>query len=177
MTERHLPAGAMAAAGLMSAGIILGGIGSASADDYTALLIDPNVIVDTLAYTSGGMTANPGGQPGASAVYTHRDGRTITDTVWVLADPAAAAAAVTQAQGAAGIASPKTEAVDVGTGGQLISGTSANGAQSVSLLSFTQGNAASTIQFAGPANDPVPTDLVVQLGQAQDGLIKSRLGG
>lgn len=170
LTTRNL-----AAAVLISAGV-LGGIGTASADDYTNLLIDPNVVVDTLAYTAGPTTPNPGGLPGATALYTHRDGRSITDSVWVLADPAAATAAMTQVSGAFKIANPKTEQVAVGTGGQLISGTSPDGTQSRSLLSFTHGNAASTIEFTGPANDPAPMDLVVDLGKAQNQLLTDRLG-
>ncbi|MFM9034292.1 MAG: hypothetical protein ACKOQ4_08390 [Mycobacterium sp.] len=168
-------AAGLSAAAVLSAG--LAGAGAAAADDYTGWLIDPNVVIDTIAYTPGGPTPNPGGLPGAAMVYTHRDGRTITDSVWVLADPAAAAAAVTQVRGAVTIANPKTESVAVGTGGQLTSGTSADGSSSKSLLSFTQGNAASTIEFTGPIDDPVPADLVLQLGQEQDSLIKSRQGG
>lgn len=167
----------IAATGMLSASMALGGIGPAVADDYTNLLIDPNVVIDTLAYTASVPSQNPGGLPGATVVYSHRDGRTITDSVWMLADPAAATAAVTQAQSAVTIANPKTQQVDVGSGGQLISGTSADGAKSRSLLTFTQGSAASSIEFSGPANDPVPADLVIQLGQAQDALIKSRVGG
>lgn len=170
MKARHL-----AAAALISAGIV-GGIGTAAADDYTNLLIDPNIVVDTLAYVPGATTPNPGGLPGATVIYSHRDGRTITDSVWVLADPAAATAAMTQVAGNFKIANPKTEQVAVGTGGQLISGMSPDGTQSRSLLSFTHGNAASTIEFTGPANDPAPADLVIQLGAAQNQLLKDRLG-
>lgn len=162
-------------AALLSAGLV--GAGHATADDYTLLLIDPNVVVDSLAYTPGAVTPNPGGQPGAAKIYTHRDGRSITDTVWVLADPAAATAASTAAQTAANIANAKSEPVQVGTGGVFISGTSADGSQSLGLLAFTEGNAASTIEFAGPANDPPDATLATELGQAQDALIKSRLGG
>ena len=116
------------------------------------------------------------GIPGATVIYNHRDGRTITDSVWLLTDPAAATAAVTEAQSAVTIANAKTESVAVGTGGQFISGTSSDGSKGRALLSFTEGNAASTIEFTGPANDPVPTSLAVELGQAQDSLIKSKLG-
>lgn len=172
MKSIHLAA---VAAAVFSAGLM--GAGSAAADDYTLLIIDPNVVVDTLAYTPGSITANPGGQPGAAKVYTHRDGRSITDTVWVLPDAAAATAAATAAQNAAGIANPKSEPVQVGTGGTFISGTSADGTQSLGLLTFTQGNAASSIAFAGPANDPPDATLATELGQAQEALIKSRMGG
>lgn len=173
LNTRHLAAG-VTAAGLISAGIL--GMGSAAADDYTNLLIDPNVVVDTLAYAAGATTPNPAGLPGATVVYTHRDGRTITDSVWVLADPAAATAAMTKVVSAFPIANPKSEAVAVGTGGQLVSGISPDGSQARGLLSFTHGNAASTIEFTGPANDPVPMDLVLDLGRAQNQLLTDRLG-
>jgi hypothetical protein len=61
----------------------------------------------------------------------------------------------------------------VGTGGTLVSGTSPDGVQSVSVLTFTEGNAATTIEFDGPPNDPVPHDMAVDLGQKQDAAIKN----
>ena len=160
----------------LTAALLSVGIPSAEADDYTSWLIDPNVVVDTMAYTASVPAPNPGGLPGATVIYNHRDGRTITDSVWLLTDPEAATAAVTEAQSAVTIANAKTESVAVGTGGQFISGTSSDGSKGRALLSFTEGNAASTIEFTGPANDPVPTSLAVELGQAQDSLIKSKLG-
>ena len=164
-----------AAAALLSIAVM--GAGTASADDYTSMLIDPNYVFDTVRYTAGAPTLNPGGQPGAATVYTHNDGRSITDTVWVLPDPAGATAAAAAALSAAKIANPKSEAVQVGSGGTFVSGTSADGSQSVGMLSFTEGNAAATIEFAGPASDPPNAALAVELAQAQDALIKSRLGG
>lgn len=160
----------------MAVALLAISMGSATADDYTSWVIDPNVVVDTLAYTASAPAPNPGGMPGATVVYNHRDGRTITDSVWMLADPAAAAAAITQAQSAVAIGNAKTESVAVGTGGQLISGTSPDGTKSRSLLSFTEGNAASTIEFTGPLNDPVPTDVAIEIGGAQDALIRTKLG-
>ncbi len=156
--------------------VAVAGAGSASADDYTLLVVDPNSAFDTLAYVAGPVTVNPAGQPGAAKTYTHRDGRSITGTVWVLPDPAAATAAVTAAQSAAGIANPTSVPLQVGTGGTFISGTSADGTQSLGLATFTEGNAASAIAFAGPANDPPDTTLATDLALAQDALIKNQLG-
>lgn len=166
---------AAVAAALLAVGVL--GTGTASADDYTTLLIDPNFVFDTVQYTGGAPTINPGGQPGAARIFTHNDGRSITDTVWVLPDPAAATAAVTAAQAASGIANPKSEPVAVGTGGTFLSGMSADGSQALGLLTFTHGNAASAISFAGPANDPADAALAIDIGQAQDSLIKNRMGG
>ncbi|GAY15880.1 hypothetical protein [Mycobacterium sp. shizuoka-1] len=174
MKSRHI--GGLTAA-LLSAGMSLGaGLAAADPGDYTVLLIDPNVVTDSLAYTAGPPTLNPGGQPGAMTVYTHRDGRTITDTVWVLADPGAAAGAISSAQAATPVTNSKSVSVPVGTNGQLITGMSPDGTRSLSVLYFTEGNAASALEFSGPAGDPVPADLVTEFGQQQDALIKSQLG-
>jgi len=75
------------------------------------------------------------------------------------------------------VGNQKLTASPVGSNGQLITGTSPDGTQSLSVLYFTEGNAASAIEFAGPAADPVPADLVTEIGQKQDALIKSQLGG
>lgn len=175
MTSHRI--GGLTAAALLSAGMSLGtGLAAADPGDYTVLLIDPNVVTDSLAYTAAPPVLNPGGQPGAMTIYTHRDGRTIADTVWVLGDPGAAAGAISFAQAATPVANSKTVSVPVGTNGQLITGNSPDGTRSLSVLYFTEGNAASSLEFTGPAGDPVPQDLVVEFGQKQDALIKSQLG-
>ncbi len=77
------------------------GIGSAAAqpNDYTVLLVNPNEVTDSTAYSAGAPVQNPNNQPGVEAVYTHRDGsRQVTETVWVLQDSAAATAALNAAQ-------------------------------------------------------------------------------
>ncbi|UUO02433.1 hypothetical protein M4D79_02725 [Mycolicibacterium novocastrense] len=101
------------------------------------------------------------------AEYTHREGgtRQITTTILVLADPGAAAAALNSA--AADVANQHSQPVDVGTGGTMVTGTSLDGTESVAVLTFTEGNTATTIEFEGPANDPAPADLVTELGQKQ----------
>ncbi|WP_445165329.1 hypothetical protein ACTXG7_15505 [Mycolicibacterium sp. Dal123E01] len=175
MNSRHL--GGLTAAALLTAGMSLGtGLAAADPGDFTVLLVDPNVVTDSLAYTAAPPVLNPNGQPGAMTVYTHRDGRTITDTVWVLADPAAAAGAISAAQAATPVANSKTVSVPVGQNGQLITGKTPDGTKSLSVLYFTEGNSASSMEFTGPAGDPLPTSLATDFGQAQDSLIKSRLG-
>jgi len=57
----------------------------------------------------------------------------------------------------------------------MVSGSSPDGSKSVSVLLFTQGNAFATVEFDGPANDPVPPDMVIEIGQAQDTAIKNGL--
>jgi len=175
MNFRHI--GGVTAAALMTAGMALGtGVAAADPGDYTVLLIDPNVVTDSLAYTAAPPVLNPDGQPGAMTVYTHRDGRTITDTVWVLADPGAAAGAISAAQAATPVANSKTVSVPVGQNGQLVTGKTPDGTKSLSVLYFTEGNAASAMEFTGPVADPLPVNLATDFGQQQDALIKSRLG-
>lgn len=152
----------------------IGGFGSAAAQpgDYSTLPVDPNLITDSLAYTAAPLDINPGGQPGVTAEYTHREGgtREITTTILILADAQAATASLAGA--AAEVANAQTQPAAVGSGGTMVSGTSPDGTQSVTVLTFTQGNAATTIEFDGPPNDPVPVDMVIELGQKQDTAIR-----
>lgn len=172
--------GRLTATAALAVGISALGIGSAAADpaDYTVLLINPNEVTDSTAYSAAAPIQNPNNQQGVSAVYSHRDGtRQITETVLVLADAAAATAAMNASQGemAGKIANEKSQPVEVGTGGTLLTGTSPDGSKSMSVLLFTQGNAAATVEFDGPAADPAPTEFVVDLGQKQDAAIQNAL--
>ena len=171
--------GGLTATAALAAGVTTFGIGSAAADpaDYTVLLVNPNDVTDSMAYSAAAPVQNPNNQQGVSAVYSHRDGRQITETVLVLPDAAGAAAAMNAAQGDAAnrIANEKTQPVQVGTGGTLLTGSSPDGSKSMSVLLFTQGNAAATAEFDGPPRDPAPTEFVVDLGQKQDSAIKNAL--
>lgn len=144
------------------------GVGSAAAQpDYSTLPVDPNTLTDSLAYTAAPLDIDPNGQPGVMAEYTHREGgtRQITTTILVLPDPQAATAALGGA--AAEVGNQRSEPVAVGTGGTMVTGTSPDGTESVAVLTFTEGNTATTIEFDGPPNDPVPADMVIELGQKQ----------
>jgi hypothetical protein len=161
----------------VAAAMTLGGFGYAAAQtgDFATLPVDPNLITDSLAYSAAPPILNPNGQPGVETVYTHRDGsRTITTTVLVLSDAAAATAALdgARAELAGTIANGKTQPAAVGSAGTMLTGTSSDGSKSVTVLSFAQGNTATTIEFAGAANDPVPADLVLELGRKQDTAIQ-----
>lgn len=160
---------------------VVSGIGTATADsyEYGTLLADPNVITDSAAWSAGTPTSNPDGKPGISITYTHRDNsRTITETVFVLSTPEDAKVAVSQAQASSPIANSKTLPISVGTDGQLVTGTSTpDSRKPVSILYFTEGNAASITEFTSKANDPAPIDVITSLGAAQDSAIKNHLGG
>ena len=167
---------AVAAGALFSIGLSVGCPTSLADPDYSNLPVNPNGITDSTAYIAEAPSPNPDGQPGVTAVFTHRDGsRKITDTILVLPDAAAATAAL---QGAtadvnAKISNAKSQPAPVGTGGTLISGQSADGSQAVTALLFTQDNVATTIRFEGPTADPVPSQLAIDYGQDQDNAIKN----
>jgi len=170
-------AGSLMAAAVMTIGVTVAGFGSAAAQpgDYGTLPVDPNLITDSLAYNAAPPTFNPNGQPGVTAVYTHRDGsRQITSTILVLPDAQAATATLSgaQPQVTGMVANGKTEPAAVGTGGTTVSGMSPDGSKSVTVLTFTQGNAATTIEFDGLPKDPAPVDLVLELGRKQDTAIR-----
>jgi hypothetical protein len=145
------------------------GMASAAAQpvDYSSLPVDPNVLTDSLAYTAAPLDINPDGQQGVTAEYNHREGgtRQITTTILFLPDPAAATASLNGA--AAEVANQRSQPAAVGTGGTIVTGTSPDGTESVTVLTFTEGNAATTIEFDGPPNDPVPQDMALELGQRQ----------
>ena len=173
MKKLRTMAGGFAAAAIMS----VTGFGYAAAQpgDYSALPVDPNLITDSLAYSAAPAVFNPNGQPGIETVYTHRDGsRTITSTILVLPDAAAATAALDGARaGLAGtVADGKSQPAAVGSGGTMLTGMSPDAAKSVTVLSFAEGNTATTIEFAGAPKDPAPSDLVLELGRKQDTAIR-----
>ncbi|MGZ6780438.1 MAG: hypothetical protein ACXVGO_15770 [Mycobacterium sp.] len=166
------------AATLLTAGAIIG-MGSAAAQpNYGAIPVDPNGVTDSTAFIAAESVMNPNGQPGVETVYTHRDGtRQITATVLVLPDPAAATASMDDARAklAGQITDSTTQPAAVGAGGTIVTGLSADRSQSVTTLTFTEGNAFANIAFDGPPKDPVPADLVTEYGQRQDAAIKAAL--
>jgi hypothetical protein len=149
-----------------------------ASNSYSNLLVNPNIVWDTTAYTAAPPIQNPNGQTGIQDVYTHRDStRKITDTILVLADPSAAAASLQQTQAGLGsrVANGKTQPAPVGTGGTIVSGPSPDGSKAVSVLLFAEGKAATTVEFDGPPKDPAPTDAIVEYGQQLDNAIKKGL--
>ena len=165
----------MAGGFALAAALTMSGFGYAAAQpgDFSTLPVDPNLITDSLAYNAAPAVYNPNGQPGVETVYTHRDGsRTITTTVLVLPDAGAATAALDGARAGLAVANGKSQPAAVGSGGTMLTGMSADGSKSVTVLSFTEGNTATTIEFAGAPKDPAPSDLVLELGRKQDTAIR-----
>lgn len=170
---------AVGAAAVM-VGVSLGGLPSAAAQpvDYGMLPVNPNVVTDSSAWVAVAPVLDPQGQPGVQTVFTHRDGsRTVTDTILVLDDPAAANSAMTQGRGtlAGQIANAATQPAPVGVGGEITTGTSPDNSRSIAVLTFTEGNTFTTIEFEGAVTDPVPPDLVIDYGKVQAGAIADAL--
>jgi hypothetical protein len=180
MNRPVIAIGGVTAAALLAAGMTIGGFSPAAAQpgDFGAIPISPNVITDSAAYTAAAPVLDPNGQPGVTTVYTHRDNtRQITNTILVLPDAQAATTELSQIQSGLGekVSNGKTQPAAVGTGGTVVSGLSPDGTKSVSVLLFTEGNAAASIEFEGPKNDSVPMDMVVDYGQKQDTAIRDSL--
>jgi hypothetical protein len=162
----------------MTIAATVGGLSSATAqsNDYSSLPVDPNLITDSQAYSAAPFDIDPNGQRGVMAEYTHREGGTRSITTTILILPSAQEAAASIAGAAAEVGNPDSQPAAVGTGGTMVSGTSPDGTESVTVLSFTEGNVATTIEFDGPPGDPAPPDLVTELGQKQDTAIRDWQG-
>ena len=147
-----------------------GGFGSAAAQsgDFNALPVDPNLLTDSLAYSAAPFIINPNGQQGVEATYNHREGGTRSITTSIMLYPNEQAALASLSSAADQVAMPRKTAAAVGANGNLVAGTTLNGTKSTSVLTFTQGNVATTIEFDGPVNDPAPDEFVIDLGKMQD---------
>jgi hypothetical protein len=152
--------------------------GAAQPSDYSNLLIKPTDIVvpgDTFTLTQTLPVPNPAGIEG---VFTNQGAsRKIDDTIYVYSDAGAAAQALDAS--AKGIQELSVKAppspVDVGTGAQMATGPSPDGAKAKAIVMFTEGKVFGVLEFESPPNDPVPPGFVVDLARKQDAAIKSGL--
>jgi hypothetical protein len=178
-----IAAASLTANTLLIIGEFVGGCGTSAAQtqDYSVLLIDASDVTPPGdVFTPQPPIPNPNGQPGVETGFTHRDGtRQIGDTIVILPDASAAAAALegSKATLGNGVISGTPQPAAVGDGGTMVSGTSPDGSKAVTVLRFTEGNALTTLEFNGPANDPVPPDMVIEVGLKQDNAIKNGLSG
>ena len=69
------------------------------------------------------------------------------------------------------------QSASVGSNGVIASGPSPDGSKFVAVLLFTEGKAFTTIEFDSAADDPVPPEVVTDVGQKQDDAIKKGLPG
>jgi hypothetical protein len=155
---------------LLTFGVTVGVSGLAAADPVP---VDPNVVTDSTAYSAGAPIQSPDGQVGVTTVYTHRDGsRQIKNTILVFPDAGAASAAMDGYDVTQRVVNGKTQSAAVGNKGTVVSGTSPDGTQAVSVLRFVEGNTLTMVEFAGSPRDPAPIDFIVDYGQQQDAALK-----
>ena len=150
---------------------------AAQPTDYSALLIKTSDIPGD-AFTMQPPQLNPGGKPGVTALFANAaDTKEISDTIYVLANASDAAASLQANITAAGppVSGGPPQPADVGTGGTMLTGTSPDGAKAITILMFSEGKAAVTIEFDGAANDPVPPDAALDIATKQDAAIKNGL--
>ena len=155
--------------------------GPAQPNDYTGLLIQAADIKAPETFTASPPVNSPNGQPGVATTFSTADNNhVIHDTIQVLADPAAATAALNAAKTGQGglIKDPQTAPVnDIGTGGTMVSGNTPDGNKGIAVVLFTQGRAFVTLQFDGPPGMLPPPDFVTDVGQKQAAAVKKGLGG
>jgi len=156
------------------------GTASASAEpsDYSTLLIKAtDIVVPNDTFTAMPATPNPGGQPAVSGGFTNAAGnRVIGDTIMILPDASAAATALDGAKSS--LSSNVTGApqpASVGSNGMIVSGPSPDKSKAVTVLLFTEGKAFTTVEFDSAPDDPVPPEIVTDIGQKQDDAIKNGL--
>jgi hypothetical protein len=155
---------------------------SAQPADYSKLLIKPSDIAvpgDTFTMQEAPQV-NPNGKPGVAAVFVNQDNtRRVDDTILVLPTESDASGVLesTKTVSEQAVAGATSQPADVGSAGVTISGTSPDGSQAVTNLLFTTGKAITTIEFSSAASDPVPPEILLDIGQKQDAAIKAGLPG
>lgn len=145
--------------------------------DYAKLLIPATDINAPEPFTASPPIKNPNGRDGVAMTFSTKDhDHVIIDTILILPDPAAAAAALDAAKATLpGSGAGKPVPMDVGTGGTRVSGDSPDGSKGVTMLRFTEGRAFVTLEFDGPPGMSAPPDFVTDVGQKQDAAIKKGL--
>jgi hypothetical protein len=151
------------------------------APDYRRLLIEPgdiNTGTDTFAIRSS--TMNPGGSDGVSALFVNEhDTRAVDDTILVLPDSAAATTALNTTVSSIGtvVTGGRPQPSPVGAGGTVVSGSSPDGSKAVTVLLFTEDRAVVRLEFGSAPGDPMPPQVVTDVGKKQEIAIRTGLPG
>jgi hypothetical protein len=144
--------------------------------DYSSLLIKASDIGGDLSAPQPPVL-NPNGAAGVAQLFANPDNsRRIDDTILIVADPATAAAGLDNTKtNYAGKVSGAWQPVDVGSNGALISGTSPDNSQAITVLLFTEGKALVNMEFDSAPTDPIDADIAKDIGRKQDAAIKKGL--
>ena len=149
---------------------------SAQPSDYSYLLIKASDVGGDLSAPQPPVV-NPNGVVGVAQLFASPDSsRRIGDTILIVADPALAAAGLDNTKSNyAGKVSGSWQPVDVGSNGALISGTSPDNSQAITVLLFTEGKALVNLEFDSAPSDPIDADIAKDIGRKQDAAIKKGL--
>jgi hypothetical protein len=149
---------------------------STQPSDYSSLLIKASDIGGDLS-TPQPPVLNPNGAAGVAQLFANPDNsRRVGDTILIVADPAAAAAGLDNTKtNYGGKVSGNWQPVDVGSNGALISGTSPDNSQAITVLLFTEGKALVNMKFDSAPNDPIDADIAKDIGRKQDAAVKKGL--
>jgi hypothetical protein len=115
-----------------------------------------------------------------SALFVNQhDTRAIGDTIVVLPDSAAATTTLNSTVSALGttVTGGRPQPWPVGTGGTVASGTSPDGAKAVTVLLFTEGRAVVRLEFDSAPGDPMPPQVVTDVGKQQQIAVRTGLAG
>jgi hypothetical protein len=154
---------------------------AAQPSDFSNLLIKATDIVvpgDSFNPPKTRQLTDPA--PGIEGVFTNQAGsRSIVDSLLVYPDPAAAdkdrdslTKSYTDPQSGA-IKGGTPAPVDVGTGGTIVSGPSADGAKAKTSVIFGEGKVVTLIEFESAPNDPVPPEIALDVARKQDAALKA----
>jgi len=146
--------------------------------DYSALLIKASDIGPDIT-TPQPPVLNPNNAPGVAQLFTNADNsRRIGDFILIFADPPTAATGVENTKkNYAGRVGGAWQPVDVGANGAMISGTSPDNAQAITVLLFTEGRALVNMEFDSAPDNPMDPAAVEAIGRTQDAAIKAGLPG
>ena len=149
---------------------------STQPSDYSSLLIKASDIGGDLS-TPQPPVLNPNGAAGVAQLFANPDNsRRVGDTILIVADSAAAAAGLDNTKtNYGGKVSGNWQPVDVGSNGALISGTSPDNSQAITVLLFTEGKALVSLEFDSAPNDPIDADIAKDIGRKQDAAVKKGL--
>jgi len=147
--------------------------------DYSRLLLQPGDLSDTEdTFAVRSTSTDPGGFPGASALFVNEeDTRAIADTVVIYPDAATATTTLREALPSIDkvVAGATPQPAPVGTDGTMAVGTSADGSKSATLLLFTQGPALVRLEFQSALGDATTDDFVIKVGRMQQIALRTGL--
>jgi hypothetical protein len=151
---------------------------SGQPSDYSALLIAASDIGGDFT-TPQPPVLNPNNAVGVAQFFVNADkSRRIGDSIQIEADAATAAVGVdnTKANYGSRVSGP-WQPIDIGSNGTIISATSPDNSQAVTVLLFTEGKALVDLEFDSAPNDPIDAGVATDVARKQDAAIKKGLHG